>query len=302
MRPEQWLTKGDIFEYQGHQLFYVDSDPNCRQKPTLFLIHGFPTSSYDWQKIWPLLTEHFRCIAMDMLGFGYSDKPKHHSYSIHGQADLHEALLRHLNINRVHLLAHDYGDTVAQELIARGNTSSATGYLSVCLLNGGLFPETHQARLIQKLLLSPIGFLINKFISYRQFCRNFIAIFGPETQPSKRDLRDLWQVLQYKDGNQLLYKLITYMRDRRQHRRRWIEALKQYPGPLQLINGSLDPVSGKHMVDRFRQLVDRPANIVELEKIGHYPQWEAPGCVVSAYLKFSKVQQNNPLPLASISL
>ncbi|WP_444904673.1 alpha/beta fold hydrolase [Microbulbifer sp. CnH-101-E] len=298
MQPQQWLSNGKIFDYQNHQLFYVDSNPSCRHKPVLLLIHGFPTSSYDWQKVWTQLTEHYRCIAMDMLGFGYSDKPKQHNYSIHQQADLHEALLQHLNINKVHLLAHDYGDSVAQELLARANNGGTTGYISVCLLNGGLFPETHQARLVQKLLLSPIGSLINKLMRYQQFCRSFSAIFGPETKPSDRELRDLWQILQYKNGNRLLYKLITYMYDRRKHRQRWIDALNQYPGPLLLINGSLDPVSGKHMVDRFRQLIDRAADIIELEKIGHYPQWEAPDHVVSAYLNFVETEKKEHLMLS----
>ncbi|WP_444886096.1 alpha/beta fold hydrolase [Microbulbifer sp. JMSA008] len=298
MQPQQWLSNGKIFDYQDHQLFYVDSNPSCRHKPVLLLIHGFPTSSYDWQKVWTQLTEHYRCIAMDMLGFGYSDKPKQHNYSIHQQADLHEALLQHLNINKVHLLAHDYGDSVAQELLARANNGGTTGYISVCLLNGGLFPETHQARLVQKLLLSPIGSLINKLMRYQQFCRSFSAIFGPETKPSDRELRDLWQILQYKNGNRLLYKLITYMYDRRKHRQRWIDALNQYPGPLLLINGSLDPVSGKHMVDRFRQLIDRAADIIELGKIGHYPHWEAPDHVVSAYLNFVEAEKKEHLMLS----
>ncbi|WP_445357112.1 alpha/beta fold hydrolase [Microbulbifer sp. ANSA002] len=298
MQPQQWLSNGKIFDYQDHQLFYVDSNPSCRHKPVLLLIHGFPTSSYDWQKVWTQLTEHYRCIAMDMLGFGYSDKPKQHNYSIHQQADLHEALLQYLNINKVHLLAHDYGDSVAQELLARANNGGTTGYISVCLLNGGLFPETHQARLVQKLLLSPIGSLINKLMRYQQFCRSFSAIFGPETKPSDRELRDLWQILQYKNGNRLLYKLITYMYDRRKHRQRWIDALNQYPGPLLLINGSLDPVSGKHMVDRFRQLIDRAADIIELGKIGHYPHWEAPDHVVSAYLNFVEAEKKEHLMLS----
>ncbi|WP_444885060.1 alpha/beta fold hydrolase [Microbulbifer sp. PSTR4-B] len=298
MQPQQWLSNGKIFDYQNHQLFYVDSNPSCRHKPVLLLIHGFPTSSYDWQKVWTQLTEHYRCIAMDMLGFGYSDKPKQHNYSIHQQADLHEALLQYLNINKVHLLAHDYGDSVAQELLARANNGGTTGYISVCLLNGGLFPETHQARLVQKLLLSPIGSLINKLMRYQQFCRSFSAIFGPETKPSDRELRDLWQILQYKNGNRLLYKLITYMYDRRKHRQRWIDALNQYPGPLLLINGSLDPVSGKHMVDRFRQLIDRAADIIELGKIGHYPHWEAPDHVVSAYLNFVEAEKKEHLMLS----
>jgi len=299
MQPHQWLTSGQWFNCQSYQLFYADSAPNNQEKPVLLLIHGFPTSSFDWQKVWPHLTKYFRCIAMDMLGFGYSDKPRQHIYSIHEQADLQEALLQHLDVNSIHLLAHNYGDTVAQELLARDNARKMKLISSTCLLNGGLFPETHQARLVQKFLLSPIGALVNRLINYRQFCRSFSALFGPDTQPTEDELQELWQIIQYNDGKYRFHKLINYMRERREYRQRWLDALNQYPGPLQLINGSYDPVSGAHMVTRFRELIERPAEIVELAKVGHYPQWEAPDLLASTYLEFNK---NNSKKVAPISL
>ena len=55
--------------------------------------------------------------------------------------------------------------------------------------------------------------------------------------------------------------------------------------PLRLINGPDDPVSGKHMAERYRELVPE-ADIVLLEGIGHYPQTEAPQQVLNAYLEF----------------
>lgn len=81
--------------------------------------HGFPTASWDWHKLWPEFVKHYRVIALDMIGFGFSDKPINYHYSIGDQADLQQALLTSLGISSIHLLAHDYGDTVAQELLAR---------------------------------------------------------------------------------------------------------------------------------------------------------------------------------------
>ncbi|WP_227538139.1 alpha/beta fold hydrolase [Marinobacter vulgaris] len=86
---------------------------------TILLIHGFPTASWDWHKIWPALRQAHRVVAMDMLGFGFSEKPASHRYSIHQQADIVEGVVRQLGLDRFHVLAHDYGDTVAQELLAR---------------------------------------------------------------------------------------------------------------------------------------------------------------------------------------
>jgi pimeloyl-ACP methyl ester carboxylesterase len=53
--------------------------------------------------------------------------------------------------------------------------------------------------------------------------------------------------------------------------------------PLRFINGLLDPISGAHMVARYRELVPHP-DVVELPDAGHYPQLEAPGAVLAAIL------------------
>ena len=109
-----------------------------------------------------------------MIGFGWSDKPRHYRYSIFDQADLHEALMRAQGVKRYHILAHDYGDTVAQELLARHEERRATGdnslvLESVCLLNGGLFPEMHRAARVQKLLLTLLGPLLGVLMNERGF-------------------------------------------------------------------------------------------------------------------------------------
>jgi pimeloyl-ACP methyl ester carboxylesterase len=256
-------------------------------KPAVLLIHGFPTSSWDWAPIWGALNESYRLVALDLLGFGFSEKPNPHTYSIMEQADLCEALVADRELEQFHVLAHDYGDTVAQELLARQNEGKGAGcWLSVCLLNGGLFPETHKARLIQKLLLSPLGPFINKLTSKQTFDKSFSAIFGPNTKPSPEELSAFWELINYNDGKHGFHNLITYMTDRKTHRERWVSALQSAVVPIGLINGSMDPVSGAHMVERYRELVSRDHFTVELPTIGHYPQVEAPSEVVDAYLQF----------------
>jgi pimeloyl-ACP methyl ester carboxylesterase len=122
-----------------------------------------------------------------MIGFGFSAKPPTYPYSIRDQATIYETLLRELGVDFIHVLAHDYGDSVAQELLARyeeRRQASAAGIKieSVCFLNGGLFPEAHRARLIQKLLLSPVGSLLSRLSSERRFRRSFAAVFGPNNR------------------------------------------------------------------------------------------------------------------------
>ena len=99
----------------------------------LLFIHGFPTASWDWAKIWSALTPHCHCLTLDMIGFGFSAKPKFFAYSIGAQADLFEAFLASRNVNEYAVIAHDYGDTVAQELLARHLQGSARQRLTLCV-------------------------------------------------------------------------------------------------------------------------------------------------------------------------
>lgn len=280
MTLSDWKAQQRFFTYNGHQIAYWMAG----EGPPLLLLHGFPTASWDWHKIWPDLTARFRVIAADMIGFGFSDKPKRYAYAIMHQADLHEALLAELGVTNPHVLAHDYGDTVAQELLARV-VAGSWALQSVCFTNGGMFPEAHQPRLIQHLLMSPLGCFLPPFLGKNNLRRNFHAIFGPETPPTDTEIEAFWTLIAHNDGPSVIPRLIHYMAERREHRTRWVTALQQTTVPLRLINGVLDPISGQQMVDRYRELVE-DADVVELKTIGHYPQIEAPEALLAAYLDF----------------
>jgi len=286
----EWGKSGAYLTIKGRQIFFLDTletDHTYKTKDVIVLIHGFPTSSWDWAKIWDPLASSYRLIALDMLGFGLSDKPDPHSYSIHEQADIVEGVIAQLKLKNFHVLAHDYGDTVAQELLARQNNGNGIGHWeSVCFLNGGLFPETHQALLIQKLLLSPFGPLINKLSSKRKFITSMSRVFGPNTQPSQIELDGFWAMVNHNKGRHIFHNLITYMTNRKTHRERWVTALREAKIPIGLINGSFDPVSGAHMIAHYKKIVGEPDFLVELPDIGHYPQVEAPETVAQDYLRF----------------
>ena len=115
---EQWRTLGNTIKLRGHEIFLIDSGGD---KPVLVLAHGYPTSSWDLGDIWHELCEHFRVLVIDFLGLGFSAKPWPYKYSILEQADLLKAAMQHCGVEQAHVLAHDYGDTVAQELLARDN-------------------------------------------------------------------------------------------------------------------------------------------------------------------------------------
>ena len=301
MNSNQWRGLGDFFIYRkydvGYRIFFRDSALGLLQetsKPALLLIHGFPTASIDWQHLWPTLSEKFRLITLDMIGFGLSDKPSRYTYSIHDQADIIQNLLNNLDITHYHIFSHDYGDTVAQELLARqldrqkqeSVPLEMTGKIrSAIFLNGGLFPETHRPVFIQKLLISSLGPWLIKLYSYEKFKKTFEFICA---QPiAEQELKIYWELLQHNNGINVMPKLIRYMQERKQYRQRWVGALENTHIPLRLIDGTADPISGLHMVVRYRQLIKK-SDVVELKNIGHYPQVEAPHEVITAALQFWK--------------
>jgi len=286
MTTEEWRRQGKVFSYRGYDVFYRDDGGG----DVVLCVHGFPTASYDWSRVWPRLRQRFRLVAADMLGFGFSAKPRDHAYSIADQARLHETLLAALGIGAVHILAHDYGDTVAQELLARHEERRAAGsgglqIRSVCFLNGGLFPETHRARPIQRLLAGPLGPLVGRMFSERSFARSFATVFGPASPPTPEELREFARLVSFNDGARITHKLMGYMAERRRNRARWVGVLTTTRVPLRLVNGPEDPVSGRHMAERYEEIVPAP-DVVLLEGVGHYPQFEAPERVVEAYLEF----------------
>jgi pimeloyl-ACP methyl ester carboxylesterase len=96
----------------GVRVHYQEAgDPKA---PALVLIHGFASSTLVWSKVFLRLAQAgFRVIAIDMLGFGYSGKPRNGEYTIAGQATLLISLLDHLNLKGVTLVGSSYGGAVA---------------------------------------------------------------------------------------------------------------------------------------------------------------------------------------------
>ncbi|WP_334060626.1 alpha/beta fold hydrolase [Alteromonas sp. S005] len=283
MQLSHWRNSGQFITVNDQQIFYTTQG----EGPVLLLIHGYPTASFDWVKLWPALAQKFQCVTLDMLGFGFSTKaPK--KYRIKEQAAVIEALMEHLQITHAHVLSHDYGDTVAQELMARqldGNLSFRME--SLHLLNGGLFPEAHQALPIQKLLLSPIGGLLIPFLSKNAIRKSMYNIFGPNTPPSDQDINDFWALINENNGHKYMHLLLDYMKQRKQYRKRWVSALQNADVPVRLTAGMADPISGAHMVTRYKELIPKP-DTVELADIGHYPQIESAELVLASVREFLK--------------
>jgi len=254
------------------------------------LLHGFPTSSWDWYKIWDELSKDYRLLAPDFLGLGFSDKPSDYPYSIFDQTDMIEYLISEVGSVKFHIIAHDYGVSVAQELLARYNEKKERRepyfkIQSACFLNGGLFPGAYKPLLVQKILSSSLGGFALPLMNQFTFETSFRKIFGPSTQASKQEITYFWHIINHNQGKRVIPQVIQYMHERKKFHERWTDALQQTDIPLYVINGPEDPISGIRMVNKYSELIPN-AKVVLLDGIGHYPQMEASQKVVRAYLEF----------------
>ncbi|HTJ46519.1 MAG TPA: alpha/beta hydrolase [Kofleriaceae bacterium] len=276
-----WRAGGEPFAWRGHEIFARVDGTGA----PLLLIHGFPTASYDWAPIVPALVgAGFQTITLDLIGFGFSAKPKSFDYSVMAYADLCAAFVAHRGISRLKVLAHDLGDTVAQELLARQRGGALPFTIErLCLLNGGLFPETHRARPVQKLLASRLGPLLAKRTTEARFAASMQRICARELAAD--ETHAMWKLVTEHDGLAIMPALIRYMEERRVNRARWVGAIVDPQIPVRVIDGTDDPVSGAHMIARYRELVRDP-DIVELDGVGHYPQVEAPARVSAPAIAF----------------
>jgi pimeloyl-ACP methyl ester carboxylesterase len=310
LKSRDWIKTGSFLNYQGYAIFYRDNfllkeaARQCDEKqPIDILLHGFPSFSYDFAELFESLhAENHHVITLDFLGFGVSDKPSDIDYTLMMQADIVEEVLIHVlkdlmshcsNAQNysysVSVISHDMGVSVAQELMARqldGSSRNIKDSLyyninGVVFLNGGIFPETHHPTVTQRLLLSKYtGPLVKHLMSYPSFAHSLSIVFGANTKPSNDDLKLYWSSVLYKGGLNIMHLLQQYIIDRRLNRERWVNALinstRDNIIPVRFINGPADPVSGMHVVHRYKELVPSEGSdvIVLGQDIGHYPQLE----------------------------
>lgn len=277
---EEWWRAGEILPLTIRGCERSIFVRKLGQGASMTLLHGFPSSSHDWCKVTRALAPRHSLLMPDLLGFGASEKPHEHVYSILEQADLVEALWDNEGVQRTILVAHDYSVSVAQELLARAAENVLPVELAaVHLLNGGLYPDLHRPQPIQSALADPVqGPQISAGMTQALWTQALQPTWGPGFDGSA-DASEMW--LSVTRGGVVLHRLIAYMEERRQHADRWVSALESTEVPLAFVWGMLDPISGAHVAQRIRERLPA-APLTLLDDVGHWPPLEAPERVVAA--------------------
>ena len=273
MTSSEWQSKGKYSSVNGKAIFVIDEG---NSKEILVILHGFPTSSYDYYKVLPELSKHYRVIIHDHVGFGFSDKPLDYSYSLIQQADIALQLWKQLGLTDVTLLAHDYGTSIATEIIARDNSQELTiNIKKLMLCNGSIHIELSQLRMIQKLLKGKLGKYIAKLTNYYIFCKNIRNVYHDKAKVTNDELHHMWQQIEYNKGKKVIHLVSNYINERYTYWDRWIGALKETKVQTSIIWAKEDPVAVKAIAELLATEI--PKNkLYWLEKTGHFPMLENP--------------------------
>lgn len=291
MTVNDWKSKGEFITVNDRKLFVIDtssffSSEDKIPTETMVILHGYPTSSYDYYKVLPELSKHYRVIIHDHLGFGFSDKPIDYSYSLLDQADLALQLWQQLGVKKVHLLAHDYGTSVATEIIARNNNNELTIEIeNLTLCNGSMHIELSQLRTIQKLLKNKwLGKYVAKLTTFAIFSKNLRNVYFDKTKVSNNELKDMWMQLEYNEGRKVIHKLSQYINERYTYWNRWIGALKETNLQTNIVWAKNDPIA----VPAIARLIATEISnnkLFWIENTGHFPMLENPDEWLNCILK-----------------
>lgn len=273
----RWADAGAYYRARGHRVFAIDTGDTGGDRPALVILHGYPTSSHDYHRVLPRLSERHRVIVHDHLGFGLSDKPAAYSYSLMEQTEVALALWQALGVRRAHVVAHDYGTSVATELVARRNAGDEPIRLaSLTLSNGSVHIELAKLRLIQKLLRSRLtGPLVARLSSERLFRANMRKLWADPSRLGDHELRVMWELLIRDHGKLRLHAITQYLRERVRYWDRWVGGLRAVTLPTHVLWGAEDPITGRD-VARLHHDEIAGSTLTLLEGVGHYPMLEAP--------------------------
>jgi len=286
-----WMDSGRRIAVSAHKVFVYERGDG----PNILMIHGFPTSCYDWRETIDLLKDSFRCIAFDFLGFGLSDKPEAYSYSLFQQTDMIEDIAKHLDIEEAHVISHDMGTSAHTELLAR-RQEGRLGFkiLSSTFLNGSMIKDMATLTDFQRMLEDPQQ--LEKAI---QTCAEMVELYIPGLKDlmkkpdaiSDIDAVVMKEILTYQNGNLRIPNVYAYVRERYLHKERWLGSLRSTQIPVQFIWATGDPVANHDMGKALAAMVPQ-ARYTEVEGIGHFIPIEAPGIVATVFQAFIKSEFN----------
>ena len=277
-----WRERGRTIDVDGNDIFVLEQGSGPH---TVFVLHGFQMSSFEWRDVVARLAARVRVVAFDFLGFGLSDKPVAARYSLFEQADLAERVAAALGVEHCTVVGHDMGDTVLAELLMRQAELRLTFRIERAVLTpGAIFIDIVRLRAGQKLLLLLPDRRLPFSIPRVLFRRGLRALFSKDHQPSAETLEGMIWLIRREGGDRLLPRQMRYLDERRRHQGRWTAGLVEFAGPMTAFWGEQDPNAVVGMAHRLKQL--RPdTEVIAWPDVSHWLPTEVPDRLADEILR-----------------
>lgn len=275
MKAETWKAKGKNIELNGHTIFYVDQGSGAE---TLLISHGFPSCSFDYWRVIDRLSQRYRIIVHDHIGFGFSDKPDNYSYSLIDQADTALALWQKIGIESGHIIGHDYGTSVLCEIVYKWNMGFRPIEIkSVIVGNGSMLIQMAKLLFSQKLLLGKrSGPILAKLSNRSYFHYNLKKIWWDKSKYDAADIDEIYDMNLSEGGKRVIPKIAQYVLERYKFWHRWLtNGLYKTDLPVGIYWADKDPIAIVEMAHELKRNIPE-AKLEIIENVGHYPMLEAP--------------------------
>ena len=282
----QWLDTSEYpfahnyFHINGHKLHFIDEG----QGETILFIHGTPSWSFDFRNVIKAVASAYRCVAIDHLGFGLSDKPEHYDYTTQRHSKTLEQFVLEKQLHNITLVVHDFGAPIGLNFAIQ----YPERVKRLVILNSWLWSCKVDPDFIKtsKLLKSPLlPFLYRylnfspKFILPRSFGDRDIAkqLLTQYTKPFANRTQRCGPLAFAK----------SLLNDQDWFQELWDNKQRITSKPTLFIWGMKDPVVKPHFLDKFQSGFPNSTTI-KLETCGHFPQEEQPHAVAQSILQFLK--------------
>jgi len=264
-----------------------------RIKPAIILMHGFPDSLHIYDRLAPLLAEHYRVVSFDFLGWGRSDKPEDHTYNTESLYQDLETVIHYFNFENVSIVVHDASGPPGIDWAINNSQKMET----LILLNtyyhrmdGLVTPEaiaTFSTPSMKRTILRTGARVSN--LGWRIGYQNQLSKFF--YNEDQRDIMLPVLTHQAMDIRNAFFQLNDFLSQEADKRAETKQRLYEYQGKVNIIFGNEDPYLNKVVAKNFHDIFPN-SSICLISQAAHFVQLDSPERVAKRILESVNLVQN----------